>query len=541
MKTAFRKLSNRLAEGNTSKILIGIIFAVLVLFPLIRMFLYIDAKSFGQVVSNSVFHTAVVNSVTVSLIATAITLIIAYLLALCLQRTNIRLKSMFSILFIIPMLIPSLSHGMGLIILFGNNGILTNLFQMNSNIYGMWGIIIGSVMYAFPIAFLMFNDVLKYEDASPYEAARILGIPKHRQFLSITLPYLRKPLISVTFAVFTLIITDYGVPLMVGGKFPTVPVIMYQEVIGQLNFSKGSVYGLVLLIPAVIAFIFDLLNKDKAASHFIAKKFELVKGKLTSVVSYLYCGLVSLCALTPVAAFVCLAFAQKYPSNLSFTTANISKTFGLGADNYLVNSIVIALLVSLIGTALSFVTAYLTARMKSKLSKFLHLISITSAAIPGVVLGLSYVIVFKGSFIYGTLAILIMVNIIHFVASPYLMMYNSLNKVNENLEAVGQTLGIGRFKMIKDVILPQVRFTMTEMVSYFFVNSMMTISAVSFLATTQNKPVSLMINQFEAQMQIECAAVVSLAILLVNLLMKGIIYLVKRLQSRRNKSQSLAV
>ena len=65
------------------------------------------------------------------------------------------------------------------------------------------------------------------------------------------------------------------------------------------------------------------------------------------------------------------------------------------------------------------------------------------------------------------------------------------------------------------------------MFSYFFVNCMMTISAVSFLANTSNKPVSLMINQFEAQMQLECAAVVSLMILLMNLLIKGITYVIK--------------
>ena len=64
--------------------------------------------------------------------------------------------------------------------------------------------------------------------------------------------------------------------------------------------------------------------------------------------------------------------------------------------------------------------------------------------------------------------------------------------------------------------------------SYFFVNCMMTISAVSFLATTRNKPVSLMINQFEAQMQLECAAVISLMILLTNLAVKGAVHVLKK-------------
>ena len=329
-------------------------------------------------------------------------------------------------------------------------------------------------------------------------------------------------MISVTFAVFTLVITDYGVPLMVGGKFTTIPKVMYEEVIGLLDFGKGAVYGGLLLIPAVIAFIVDLLNKDKGNTGFVAKPFAPEKGRGKLILSYALCITTSLFVLLPLVSFVLLAFAKDYPTNLSFTMANINRAIRLKADDYLLNSLTIALFVSVLGVAIAFVTAYMSARMQSKMSRFLHLSSITSAAIPGIVLGLSYVLVFKGSSIYGTTAILVMVNIVHFISSPYLMMYNSLSKLNKNLEGVGQTLGIGRVRMIKDVFLPQCKGTLTEMFSYFFVNSMMTISAVSFLATTANKPVSLMINQFESQMQLECAAVVSLAILGANLLIKGL-------------------
>ena len=213
---------------------------------------------------------------------------------------------------------------------------------------------------------------------------------------------------------------------------------------------------------------------------------------------------------------------------MSFSLYNIERVIKLGGDKYLLNSAVIALFVALIGMTIAFVTAYFTARMKNGLSKLLHLISITAMAVPGIVLGLSYVIFYNGSFIYGTLIILIMVNIVHFIASPYLMMYNSLAKINENLEDVGKTLGISRVRMIKDVFLPQSISTLAEMFLYFFVNSMMTISAVSFLANTSNKPISLMINQFEAQMQLGNAGIVSLLILAINLILHGIIALLKR-------------
>lgn len=526
MKRIVRRLLDKKADA--SKILLSVVFISLVIIPLFRMFMNIDKESIQKVFAAENFGKVICNSLIATGIATVITVVLAYFLALCISRTDIHLKKLFNIIFVLPMLIPSISIGMGMIILFGNNGLITNVFHLSSGIYGMTGVVFGSVLYAFPVAFLMLNDVMKYEDMNPYEAAQVLGISKLRQFKEITLPYLRKPLISVVFSTFSLIISDYGVPLMVGGKYTTLPVVMYQEVIGQLNFGKGAVYGSLLLIPAIVAFVIDLLNKDKGNSAYVVKQFVPKKSRVRNFVSYIYCGLLTVFTVLPLFAFIVLAFAKNYPKDYSFTFKNVLKTLRLRADEYLLNSILIALAVATIGCIVAFMTAYMSARMKSKTSKFLHLSAITSAAIPGVVLGLAYVLTFSKSSLYGTIVILVMVNLVHFIASPYLMMYNSLSKINENLEDVGHIMGISRGYMMRDVFIPQCKYTLMEMFSYFFVNCMMTISAISFLATTSNKPVALMINQFEAQMQLEYAAVVSLAILTINLVIKGVIGLISR-------------
>ncbi len=531
MKMTATKYTN-FNKTDLTKILLSIMFIIFVFLPLFNMFMNIDIDSINKVIHSANFKTVIMNSLFSTTLATIITIIIAYGLALCTERVNIKYKSIFSVIFLIPMLIPSISHGMGLIFLFGNNGILTNLFNLKSGIYGLKGIILGSVIYTFPIAYLMFVDIMKYQDASSYEAAEVLNIPKWNQFTQITVPYFRRPFISVFFAIFSMIITDYGVPLMIGGRYTTLSVVMYQEVIGRLNFGIGSVYGVILLVPAVIAFIADILNKDKGSINFVNKPFEPDNTKWKKILSYLFCVFISMVTLIPIFSFVILAFVKKYPFDMSLTLDNISKTLNIHTGEYLLNSIIIALLVATIGVIIAFLSAYMSARMVSKTSRFLHLSAITSNAIPGVVLGLSYVLTFKRSFIYGTIAILIMVNTIHFIASPYLMIYNSLSKLNKNLESVGLTLGINRIYMIRDIFIPTCRKTIFEMFSYFFVNSMMTISAVSFLATTINKPISLMITQFEAQMMLECAAVVSLAILFVNLLMKIVIHFLKRKFSR---------
>jgi iron(III) transport system permease protein len=482
----------------------------------------------AAIIGSVQFRQAFRNSVLAAAAGTIISIVMAYIFSLCVVRTNMRFREISSVFAALPMLIPSISHGMGLILLLGSNGILTRLLGLKQSIYGFNGIVLGSVFYAFPVAFLMLSDILKYEDGSPYEAADVLGIPKRGQFFSITVPYLRKPLISVVFAIFTLIFTDYGVPLMIGGRFITLPVLMYQEVIGLLDFNRGSVIGSFLLIPAAIAFLFDILNKDKGNQNFITQEKTKKKNAVRDIAAAVYSVLVCLIIASPLVIFVILTFVNKYPVDMTFSLVNITKILNMNAGRYLLNSLVIALGVSVLGTALSYTIAYFTARTPGKTSKTLHLISITSLAIPGLVLGLSYVLFFKSSFLYGTFSILMLVNVVHFLASPYLMAYNSLGKLNENLEDVGLTLGINRFFIIKDSLVPQTRLTIIEMFSYFFVNSMMTISAVSFLYTVRNKPISLMITQFETQLFLEGAAFVSLLILICNFTVKYLVYIIRK-------------
>jgi iron(III) transport system permease protein len=422
--------------------------------------------------------------------------------------------------------------------MFGSNGFLTNAFHIKGSIYGFRGIVAGSVFYSFPLAYLMLRDILKYEDASTYEAATILGISRFHQFVSITLPYLSKPLIAVTFATFTMIVTDYGVPLIVGGKYITLPVMMYEEVVGLLNFGAGSVIGTMLLFPAFISFILDSFNRDIGNQNYLTQNWKTGKFGAVSALAYAYCGVVLIIAVLPILSFIVLAFVRKYPQDMTLSLNNVLNCFRKGAGVYWVNSLTIALFVVISGLFSSYLAAYLTARSDGGTSRALHLASITSIAIPGIVLGLSYVLFFKGTFLYGTVGILVVVNLVHFFASPYLMAYNSLNKVNKNLEMVGLTLGVNRWRILRDVIIPLTWPTILEMGSYFFINSMITISAVAFLSNVRTKPLSMMIPAFEANMQFESAAFVSLLILLSNVIMKALIGIFKKYSVKGENSEA---
>ena len=508
------------------------LFAVLIVhivLPLLTLFGHISLGDAEKFLFSAQFGSMLWNSVLSATVAMLVSVGIALILAWCINRTAIKHKNVLTVLFTLPMLVPSISHGMGLTLLFGDNGFFTNLTGINIHLFGMTGIVIGATLYSFPMAFLMLTDIFRYEDFTVYEVAEVLGFSKAKQFFKITLPNLKKTLISTAFAVFTMVFTDYGVPLTVGGTMTTLPVYMYREVIGLLDYSKGGIIGVILLIPAVIAFLVDILSKESGAASTVTRPYQVGESRVRDAAAQIICLLVLILISLPILTFVVLSFVKQYPVDLSFTLENIKEAFELGIGRYLLNSLFIALTAALLGTLAAYYAAFVTSRTAKPLSSMaLHLISIISLSIPGIVLGLSYVLFFKGSFIYGTFAILISVNIIHFFSSPYLMAYNALLKFNNNLEDVAQSLGISKLRMLVDVYMPSTQETVLEMFSYIFVNSMVTISAVSFLANFKNMPLALLIPQFDSQSLIEAVSFISVIILIVNVAMKLIVHFLKR-------------
>lgn len=205
-------------------------------------------------------------------------------------------------------------------------------------------------------------------------------------------------------------------------------------------------------------------------------------------------------------------------------------------DNYIA-SLKISFLTAFIGMILAYMTAYLSVRIGGKVGKTLNFVAIVTMAVPGMVLGLGYIFLFKKTFIYGTIIILILVNIVHFFASPYILAKNAFEKLNKDYEIVGNALGISKLSILFRVLIPNTKKTLFEMFSYFFVNSMITISAVAFLYSVGNKPVSLLIPQYESQLSYEEAGIVSLLILFTNILFKMLLNVFMKLSHRKEKDK----
>ena len=518
-------------KKNKATLFILLFLIVTIFYPLVTMLINVKWDTFADLLKSEMFKSSLTNSLLVTSIATVISIAIAYTLAYAINRSNIRHKGVLRVLLTLPMLIPSISHGLGLINLFGANGLISK--ALNFNIVGPVGVVIGSILYSFPVAFLMLSDGFNYVDNTMYDIGKVLGMNKWQTFKKITYCYLKKPIFSSIFAVFTLIFTDYGVPLAVGGKFTTLPVFLYKQVIGLLDFSRGTMIGLFLLIPAFISFLFDNISKDYSHGEY-TKKYRIEKNKVRDICLKIFVYLVIIFVTVIIGSFVYYAFVDNPALNPTLSLKHFEYVLNDKLFLVLTNSLIIAILVSIIGTIVSYLVAYLTARIKGKLSKIAHILAIISLAIPGIVLGLSYTIGFRGTPIYNTYIILVLVNIIHFMASPYLMAYNALLKLNPNYELVAKTCHISNFKILKDVIVPCTKTTIREMFAYFFVNSMITISAVSFLFNTKTMPMSLLINTYEEDFLLGEAAIISLIILTFNIIVKLIVYFLNRKETGRS-------
>ena len=511
-------------------IFLVVFFAVTLIYPFISLCVNVEAGTLKQLLASTQFVTALKNSLVVTSFSTVIALAIAYTIAFTINRTNIKHKEFLTVLFTLPMLIPSVSHGIGFMNLFGTNGIIYDL-----DIFGFKGIVMGSVMYSFSTAFLMFNDAYKYIDNALYENAKVLGMNKKETFLKVTLPYMKKSFWPSLFAVFTLIFTDYGVPLTVGGNYITLPVYLYKQVIGLLDFSKGTVIGLFLLIPAFISFLIDVLSKDHGVNDNVVNKYVVEENKTRDIVFGILSYSVLLAMAAILGSFIYMSFVNKFPADTSLSLRHFVYLANNDLGKYLASSLIISIFTSIFGTALAYLSAFISSRSSSRLKKLVHILSIVSMSIPGIVLGLSYILAFRKTFIFNTYVIIIICNLVHFTSSPYLLAYNALNKVNKTYEDLGATYDINSFKILVKVLIPITRDTILEMFSYIFVNSMMTISAVAFLYNSSTMPLSLLINRYENSLMLEETAIISLVILVINLIVKFTVYFVKKQLNRKKE------
>ncbi len=536
----------------TSAFLMGMVF------PLYSLFMKAFQNSSGsfaafdnyfEYFSQPSLSYSVINTLNISLTTAIVSTMLGYVYAYALKRTNIKMKRFFRYAALFPIFVPTVVHGIGLIVLFGKQGILTQL-GWEIELYGKIGIVLSEIIYTFPQAFLMFYVTLHYADGRLYEAADSMGCNVLTKFLKITMPEVKYTLINSLFVCFTLAFTDFGAPKVIGGSYNVLATDLYKQVAGQFNFNMGAVVGTLLLIPALLTFVVDRTLNTKNSSEISTKAIELKikENKLRDGLFFTVCFLIVAFFLIMIGALAMDALMKYYPYERSFTLEHFRFSQSTGGIQSFVNSIRMSLMTAAFGTIFVFVYTYLIEKGKGMkhMKKIGRLLSVVPIALPGMVIGLSFIFFFNSrsnplNFIYGTVVILVLANIIHFYAVPYVTAAGALKKLNKEFESIGESMRIPGWKLFLKVSIPMSLPAILEIFMYYFVNAMVTVSAVVFLYSADFKVASIAITHMEEAGDIAQAAAMSLLILIVNLVIRSIyeMYLYFNAKQKKKKVEGM--
>lgn len=451
---------------------------------------FVGIANYAEYFGTPALVYSIQNSLTISIITTFITVSIAFVFAYALTRSCMPFKGFFKVVALVPILVPSLLPGIALVYLFGRQGLITGLL-FGHDIYGPIGIVIAEVFFTLPHALIIIMTALSIADSRLYEAATSLRTGKIRTFFTVTLPGARYGLISAGFVVFTLTITDFGAPKVIGGGYNVLATDIYKQVIGQQNFSMGAVVSFILLLPAALAFFVDHIIQKKQVAQLSASAVPLVPkhNKRFDMIMFAYACLVSLFILGMLLICQFAALVKFYPYDLSLGLSNYQ--FDLmdgGGWGSFYNSIKLGLYTAVVGTIIIFLGAYMVEKTRgfNGARAAFHFLAMLPMAVPGMVLGLAYIFFFNApgnplNSLYHTMAILVIVTITHFYTVSHLTSLTALKQMDPEFESVAASLKTPFYKTFRKVTVPVCLPAIFDVSIYLFVNAMTTVSAVVFL------------------------------------------------------------
>lgn len=507
---------------------------------------YFQSKSMVYSISHTFF---------IAIVSTIISVTLAFFYSYALSRKNVPWKGFFRYIGMIPIFAPTMLLGIALIYLFGNKGILTGL-GLQIPLYGKVGIIIAESIYCFPVATTILMVAFSAADNRLYEAADTMGTSAIRKMFTITIPNVKYGLISAIFVAFTYSFTDFGAPSVVGGNYNVLATDVYKQVVGQQNFNMGAVVGIILLFPAVLSFAVDRITSQKQSAAISAKSvpYQIKPHRTSDTAATLFCLLVTVATMLFFAVALFASVIKLWPYNLTFTLSNydLSKVSSGNGFTAFKNSILISLISAFLGTCITFIGAYVIEKnQKFKTGRrAAYLLSITPLAIPGTVVGLSFIMFFNAPYfqipfldgymlqnpfhgIYGTIWIIVLANMIHFYSVPFSTATTALKGLDKEFETVSESLAVPFYKTLGRVTLPLCMPAICEMWVYFFVNSLVTVSAVVFLFSPAAPIASVVIVSMEGAGQTAPAAAMCMLLLFINLIVRLLYENLKKYRGRK--------
>ncbi len=528
------------------------VFAIFLAVPAIRLLLKsflgedgLTGAYYLDVFSGKGFTTALGNSFAVSIVSALVAVGIAFVMAYIIHYTRLPrgFKRFVQAVATLPMFLPTITYGFAIIYSFGKQGLITRLLgHQFFDIYGFGGLLVGYVIYTVPVAFLLIHNTMGYVDKKTLVVSKAMGDGTLSTFWIAILRPLLGTLAGAFIQAFFLCFTDFGIPASVGGDYEVIATVLYNEMLGGVpDFNRGAVISVVMLLPSIVSILLLRFLERYNIRYDRISDADLRRNPGRDTAWGLSGTVLAILILCMFVVIFVVPLVERWPYQTGFTLEHFQEVF---SDNELqtvyLNSLGMALATALFGTLAAYGAALITARSKLPgwCKQVIDAIALVTNTIPGMVLGLAFLFVFSGTSLQNTFPLMILCNIVHYFSTPYLMMKNSLSKMNAGWETTAMLMGDSWPKTILRVVTPNAAASLIETFSYYFINSMVTISALIFLAGARTMVLTTKIKQLQYINEYDQVFVLSLLILATNLIAKAIFTWLANKSSRKGSSNA---
>ncbi len=512
---------------------------------------HIDSSSwtldtFPRIFKDYTFNNALKNTLVLGGLTGLFSLLIGLLFAYVDVYVHIRSrvsKRLFDVVSMLPVVSPPFVLSLSMILLFGRGGLITRklLGIYNSDVYGMWGIVIVQTLTFFPVVYLMLKGLLKNIDPSMEEAARDMGASRWKVFTTVTLPLMLPGLGNAFLVTFIESVADFANPMIIGGSYDTLATTIYLRITGgTYDINGASAMAVVLLFLTLFMFMIQKFVLEKKTAATLSGKASRVR-MLIEDKSVRY-PLTVLCM--GISAFVVLmyiavpfgALFKLWGRDYSLSTRWFEQMFREGGWKAFKDSFLLSIIASPITALLSMIISYLVVKKKFHGKGLIEFVSMLAMAVPGTVLGVGFIRGFSGGIfrtgflqsIYGTGAILVIVFVVRSLPVGTRSGISALRQIDKSIEESAYDMGAGSGKVFMSVTLPLIKDSFFSGLVTTFVRSITAISAVILLVTPRFLLITCRINEYaeKGEFGVACAyatiliAVTYAAILIMNIVLK---------------------
>ena len=513
------------------------IFILYPLFKVIQLSLMPDGvfsfSVYEYIFAHPRFRGAITNSIMLGAIVATLATAVAYLFAYSISRTKMAGKKAFKILVYLPIIAPPFMFGIAIILLFGNNGLITaGLFNSyNYSVYGLHGLIITQTVGLFPLAYLMLVGILQGIDPDLETCAMNLGASRLRTFFTVTFPLSAPGILAAWLLIFVASMTDFGTPILLGGNFDVLSVQAYLEFTGMGNLPRGAALAVILIIPTIGTFLLQrhILSKrtyttitGKATRHTADTATPLANGIFFSI-----CLAICLFMLMFYVVIIVCMFIKIWGVNWSFTLEHFVYAWDVSLG-VLWNTTLLAAVATPITACISVLIAYFIVRKTFPGKKYVAILSMMMFAVPGTAVGIGYILAFNEGpiLLTGTAYIIIACFIFRTMPIGVEASIASLKQISNDIEESSANLGASTAMTFKRITLPLITPAFFASATFTFIRSMTSLSAVIILISANwNLLTPLLLSQTENLMLAQ-ASITSL--ILCTTLIIGI-YIIKKI------------